>query len=385
MPQEKGRRTAAQGEVNRIQGNYSEAINCFSAALSDLAEAAQSSSAAAERRERRRIWLLAHRGAAYGAMLAIEEAHKDLEDAIKARKSPYPWALAQLGEAHRLFALGCMAKLDRKDLWDHLSLSIHYFNQGIKHKPGDPWAHAHRGATYANAYWAARRLAELDFDLCMFGEPTAGGPEVLGVEVSEVLEHAVPRLLQEKPETLAKRANEDFQRAFELSPGYAWAYGFHAFQLVLEDKFESAMAQLGKAQIFDVNLRMSVQMLRNMAKLWSYQKQYDLSVKAAWLALQKNPADLVAAYFVAVGLKKQNDPTAPLAIRQTRQLLETAQVGIEYMRLSLDQLEGKLSGDKLDSELKSVLERGDIEVKSIFFHDPTWDDQENRRKAAFSR
>lgn len=390
---------AAQGEMNRLLGNYSEAINCFSAEIEEPEASAHIEPAAAARRERRILWLRAHRGAAYGSMNAIEKASEDLKYAIEARKSPYPWALAQLGEAHRLYALSYMDKFSRVNrgtLWNHLDNALDYFDQAITHKPGDPWAHAHRGAAYANAYWFARRLPALDVgavgeqpahekpDARDMASERPRTPERLADHRPNEAIRLARRDDRRNPETLARRAREDFGKAIELSPGYAWAHGFLAFQLVLEDRFGEAMAQLGTAQTFDVNLRMSSQMLRNMSKLWSYQKQYRQSVNAAWLALQKNQADLVSAYFLAVGLKKLNDPTAPLAIDQARRLLDTAQVGIDYMRGGLDKLEGKLSRENLE-KFERALKEGDLEVKSIFFHDPTWDDQERKWREIFSK
>lgn len=350
MSQTDNEGTGARGEANRLLGNYSEAIENFTEALGkpDLTD-------------KQRTWLLAHRGAAYGAIGAIKLATEDLEPALSSRNGRYAWAQAQLAEANRLYVLMYMPTLDRNSLWSYLADSYLHFNEALALQPKNPWIWAHQGAMFANAYWASRRLPPLDVEVDCDGP---GSPHAGAAGETR------RRFIVLPTEHLRECAEAAFKKAIELSPGYSWAYAFHAFMRVLADDFPEAKRLLGVAQAYDVNQRLSPTMLRNLAKLLSYEHCFGESVNAGWLALQKNPFDLISAYFVAVGLHKQEKPTAQLAIDQAERLLATAEKGIAYMKVSLRLLRGDISDP--EKEIGPILKSGDIEVRSIFFHDPVW-------------
>lgn len=363
----------SKGEVNRLQGLQSEAIRDFTAALETLPPPSA----------KKRVWLLAHRGAAYGAMGALEQASKDLCSAIDEHEGSPVWALSQLGEAHRLYALANMDKLERWALWAHLVIAIALLDRAAELKESDPWILAHRGAAYANAYWAARYYPLRD------GGEASKASEQIGAHLPSSQKGHVAVRVQDhllalasgpqsaadpKPsDVIAGLAKADFTRACELSPGYAWVLGFHAYLLVLTGSHEQAMTMLGLAQAYDVNQRMSHSMLRHLAMLSSYQGKHAEAANAAWLALAKDPDDVAAAYFCAVSLKKQNDATADFAIERARRMIAASKTWLEYLEIGLDKLQNVKPTEEMHARMVNLLKQGHAESRGVFFCDPTWE------------
>jgi tetratricopeptide (TPR) repeat protein len=337
-----------RGEMCRQEGNYATAIEHLGAAI-DLAREVNASAGV-------RAWLHAHRAAAKGGMVHLfgeSGADEDFEAAVRYRKS-YGWAYGQWAEAYRMYVLQYFPTLALKDVVSLLAASIQKFGIAMAQQPGDAWLHAHRGAAFANAYWGARRLPFGGQDSLW----AACLPENVGV--SSPIE-----------DVLAALSEADLRRAIKLNPSYAWAHAFHGFMLTLQDRFAEGMEALGQGQLYDVNQRLTQTLLHNMSKLWSYQGAYAQSITAGFQGLRKDPFDEISAYFVAVGLKKTEHACAAAAIRHVRNLIESSQRNNRYMMVSLRHLEGA-PVEELWQELQEALCQGDLEVRSLFFHDPTW-------------
>lgn len=148
-------------------------------------------------------WINAHLGTTYYQLLNYGKAQKYLEKAI-AIDDKYFWAHAQLGETYRLRAIA----EDRNK--SYLTLSIDRFKIALDAETPEEsnyaWALAHLGAVY--------RL-EMTRDL--------------------------NRLANNRIDELSKKeALKCFNRAIELIPTYAWAWGMRATVYRLAQEYEDS-------------------------------------------------------------------------------------------------------------------------------------------------
>jgi len=185
---------AQRAETLRLSGAYEQALEIF--------QQIQSPDNA---------WVNAHLGATYHQMMDYENAITYLEKAI-AKNDQYPWAHAQLGEVYRLRAI-----VNNRDLND-INQAIEHFQKALgsddPQKSEYAWALAHLGATY--------RL-KMTRDI-----------NVLKTRIDQ-------RQSQEDPLQPSKGdALKCFNRAIELIPTYAWAWGMRGTIYRLAQEYEDS-------------------------------------------------------------------------------------------------------------------------------------------------
>lgn len=333
---------AQEGEVRRVNGQYTEAIRLFTEALTI---------------DNNYAWAHAHRGAAHAAIDNWEPCRADFERALSLNPG-YGWAHAHYGDAHRSHAIYRLGEATTPDAWqeqhDLIDAGIKHFDEAACLSPRSAWTFAHRGAAYTYKHWleVMPRLTPR-----------------LGLNAKYV-----PRLAAQPVKDAPALAEESFEKACTLNPRYAWAYAFKACLLALlarekpDMKTELLKAHdcLLKAFLFDVNRRLLVD--RPIAELLSCAGTYDESVAAGISGVEKNPSDVVSRYFIAVGLKKMQDPLAPVVIEQTRKVLESARREINTMLHGLDILDGRENPGMMNDMRKNM----SFESIALVAFDPTW-------------
>ncbi|WP_437642007.1 tetratricopeptide repeat protein [Sorangium sp. So ce854] len=333
---------AQEGEVRRLNGQYTEAIRLFTEALKIDGNYA---------------WAHAHRGAAHAAIDNWDPCRADFERAL-ALKPSYGWAHAHYGDAHRSHAIYRLGTATTPAAWqeqhDLIDAGIAHFDKAAELSEGSAWTFAHRGAAYTYKHWLEvmpRVTPRLDL-------------------IKKPLLRSAPRPAADVP----RLAMESFNRAFELNPRYAWAYAFKACLLALLAREQPDMKPgllvardcLLKALILDVNKRLLID--RPIAELLSCAGTYDESITAGISGVEKNPSDHVSRYFIAVGLKHQQDPLAPVVIEQTRKVLEAARREINTMLHGLDVLDGRDNMGMIEKLQQNMC----FEAIALVAFDPTW-------------
>lgn len=164
-------------------------------------------------------WVNAHLGANYCQIMDYEKAEKYLKQAIKKSKN-YLWAYAQLGETYRLWAIvenREMTLVDDAIAHFKKALAIENLVDSISvAKCNYAWALAHLGATY--------RLKLVDFN-----------KECTNQEIE-------------------KEALACLNRAIELIPTYAWAWGMRSTVYRLTQDYEHSFGDLGVEVVLAPNM-----------------------------------------------------------------------------------------------------------------------------------
>lgn len=180
--------TAQRGETLRLSKAYEQASDIFKQLRKTYPDNA---------------WVNAHLGTTYYQLLDYGKAKEYLTKAI-AKNDKYYWAHAQLGETYRLRAIA----EDREE--SYLNLSIKHFKIALdadQTKDSNyAWALAHLGAVY-------RLKMTLDLE---------------GLKKNEIDEGSKIQAL------------ECFNRAIELIPTYAWAWGMRATVYRLAQEYEDS-------------------------------------------------------------------------------------------------------------------------------------------------
>ncbi len=182
---------AQQAETLRLSGAYEQALKIFEQLL---------------QKYRDNAWVNAHLGATYYHLMDYEKAESYLKKAL-ARDDKYFWAHAQLGETYRLRAI-----TENNKRQEYVNLAREHFKKALDNKEPEnsnyAWALAHLGATYRLDITKGIRqfLEELI-------SPPSSTEKSLGKE-----------MIQQEAEKAFKYLN----RAIELMPTYAWAWGMRA-------------------------------------------------------------------------------------------------------------------------------------------------------------
>lgn len=213
---EQDRTIAQRAETFRLSGAYDEAIEIFKQLLKKYPDNA---------------WVNAHLGATYYSVMNYGKAEECLKKAVD-KNDKYLWAHAQLGETYRLWAL---AENRRKK---YIDLAIENFQKALDGKePQDsnyPWALAHLAATY--------RLNITSGIIQLLNElvtPALSQGKLSGLDV-----------IQQNKNTALQYLN----RALELMPTYAWAWGMRSTVYRLAQEYEDSFWDLGVESVIAPNL-----------------------------------------------------------------------------------------------------------------------------------
>lgn len=211
---------AQQAETLRLSGAYEQAIEIFEQ-LQMYPDNA---------------WVNAHLGATYCKLMDYGKAEDYLKKAI-AKNGKYFWAHAQLGETYRLLAIVNSRKKE------YIERSIEHFKKALAaDKPEDSnyaWALAHLGATY--------RLYI-----------TYGIIQFLNELISQQ-SRTEKSLGKAKIEQQAKKAFDCLDRAIELMPTYAWAWGMRATIYRLTQDYENSFWDLEVEALIAPNIEIMQQ------------------------------------------------------------------------------------------------------------------------------
>ncbi|WP_433937459.1 tetratricopeptide repeat protein [Sorangium cellulosum] len=333
---------AQEGEVRRLNGQYTEAIRLFTEAL---------------KIDDNYAWAHAHRGAAHAAIDNWDPCRADFERALSLNPS-YGWAHAHYGDAHRSHAIYRLGEATTPAAWqeqhDLIDAGIEHFDKAADLSPRSAWTFAHRGAAYTYKHWL-EVMPRLTPMLRLNAGP-------------------VRRLAPRPASDVPVLAEQSFDEACKLNPRYSWAYAFKACLLALLAREKPDMKAglleardcLLKALMYDVNKRLLID--RPIAELLSCAGTYEESIAAGISGVEKNPSDFVSRYFVAVGLKKLQDPLAPVVIEQTRKVLEAARREINTMLHGLDILDGRENVGMINNMRQNMC----FEAIALVAFDPTW-------------
>jgi tetratricopeptide (TPR) repeat protein len=335
---------AQQGATYHANGQYSEAVRCFTGAIEINPSYA---------------WAYAHRGAARAAIDdwpegSLSSWEDDFSKAVELNPS-YGWAYAHWADAYRSHAIYRLYMKDWAKQHAFIDRSIEHFNKAAELSPGSAWTFAHRGAAYTYKYWleVMPRLSPL-LDLTNSVE----------VPLSDT-DHVA-------------RALFNFETACKLNPRYAWAYAFQACVQALKARvemeepggvdFTAARGSLLSALMFDVNHRLRID--RPLAELLNCEGHHRESVAMGTCGLLKDPGDPFLRYFVAVGLKNLGDPAAAAVIAQTQNILRNARSEIDTMLMGLELLNDTSKASPTLTGLKD--RRLSFEAIALVAFDRTW-------------
>ncbi|NEO94271.1 MAG: hypothetical protein F6K56_30405 [Moorea sp. SIO3G5] len=199
---------AQKAETLRLSGAYEQAIEKF--------EELQKS-------DSDNAWLNAHLGTTYCQLMDYRKAKKYLKKAVK-NNDNYFWAHAQLGETHRLRAI---TENDKEQKNESINSAIEHFEKALANKPPEnsnyAWALAHLGATYRlKIFKVSPKLEE---------ELKKGDVKSLIVKIID--------------EDIQNNALACLNRAIELMPTYAWAWGMRSTVHRLAQEYEESLWDLG--------------------------------------------------------------------------------------------------------------------------------------------
>jgi tetratricopeptide (TPR) repeat protein len=211
---------AQQAEALRLSGAYEQAIEIF--------EQLQMYSDNA--------WVNAHLGATYYHVMDYGKAEHYLKKAID-KNDRYFWAHAQLGETYRLRAI-----TENKKRPEYVELAIEHFQKALDKPPEDSnyvWALAHLGATY--------RL-NITYGIVGFLN------ELIHQELRTANFLGKEKIKQQ--EKIKQPALKCLNRAIELMPTYAWAWGMRATIYRLTHDYENSFWDVEVEVLIAPNMEM---------------------------------------------------------------------------------------------------------------------------------
>jgi eukaryotic-like serine/threonine-protein kinase len=136
-----------------------------------------------------------------------------------------------------------------------------------------------------------------------------------------------------------REAEQQFQEALELNPGYATGHQWYALYLVATDQMDKAIVEIQKAQELDP---LSINMNTAAAQVFFYAGQYDRALEQCQRALELDPNFFLAYYFR--GRSYERKGMFPQAIAEFRKA-STLYPGNPTLMMGLGAVYA-LSGDK---------------------------------------
>jgi tetratricopeptide (TPR) repeat protein len=206
---------AQRAETLRLSGAYEQAIDVFKQLANKYKDNA---------------WVNAHLGTTYCQMMHYDEAERSLNAAIT-KNDKYLWAHAQLGETYRLLAI----VNNRNE--DCIANAIEHFQKALGYDietSNYAWALAHLGATY--------RLK------------MTGDINLLKTRIAQQSNKDQQQSQEDPLEQIKKDALKCLNRALELIPTYAWAWGMRATVYRLAQDYDNSFWDLGVEAVIAPNL-----------------------------------------------------------------------------------------------------------------------------------
>jgi TolB-like protein/DNA-binding winged helix-turn-helix (wHTH) protein/Tfp pilus assembly protein PilF len=164
-----------------------------------------------------------------------------------------------------------------------LKAGLEYFNQAIKQDPNYAQAYSGLADTYALlGDWQYAVLTPAD------AYPKAKAAALRAVELDSSLGEAHNSLafVLDGFDWDLDGAGKEFQRALELSPGYATAHHWYAWHLALLGRYDEAIVEMKKAENLDP---LSLIINSDLAELLIIAHSYDESMKQSRKAIEMDP------------------------------------------------------------------------------------------------
>jgi TolB-like protein/DNA-binding winged helix-turn-helix (wHTH) protein/Tfp pilus assembly protein PilF len=200
---------------------------------------------------------------------------------------------------------------------DGLKKAIDYFNQAITKDPNYPQAYSGLADSYALlADWEYGVLApKLAF-------PRAEAAAAKALELDNYLgeAHASRALCLQLFDWDWTSAQRELQRAIELSPSYASAYQWYAWNLIVLGRNDEGLVELKKAEALDP---LSLIISADLADALVIARRYQESIKQSQKTIEMDPSFPVAHYQMAQAL---------LQLHNTKQAATELQQAIELSR-----------------------------------------------------
>ncbi|NEO66085.1 MAG: tetratricopeptide repeat protein, partial [Moorea sp. SIO4G2] len=283
---------AQRAETFRLSGAYEQAIKIFKELQSKYPDNA---------------WVNAHLGTTYYQLLNYNEAEIYLKKAIE-KNDKYFWAQAQLGETYRQLAIINERKPSYvRDAIKHFTIAL---GADSPEQSNYAWALAHLGATYR---------------MKLFVKPDNSNIDNLkknSVNLRKILIY----------EDSKEKALDCLNRALEIIPTYAWAWGMRATVYRLTQEYKDAYWDLEVETVISpeigvlqnspcpvpfletrrINLHEHAMLcfyLTKFTKNSEKQRQYARAIAFAQNALIHQPFDLIALLILTIieGTQKKEE------------------------------------------------------------------------------
>lgn len=325
-------------------------------------------------------WVRTRRGM---ARVALGEQNADfVADFDKAIEiaPDYTPAYIQKGEACRVYVGNLTPGLAAETAVNLAFMAINSFKEANRRQK-TAWTCAHLGAAYTLLVWIGSSHGSWE-----------SLTEVFGWAPPDPEKQPLDEFIADRTADFFNDANKAFEEALALDPSYAWAAAFHAFlHLLHAGKGDVAIAErhMGTALLYDPRRR--VRFRREFCFLYSFRGNttkaaneklayFKKSIQMGEQALDEDPDDYIARYFVAVSQKKQaiaqegDQETANIMMRRARVEIMKIERRAKAMRLGLRLLEG--GKNQVLAELKQMAkdkERFDMDTSAWIKRDPAWE------------
>ncbi|HEX8441924.1 tetratricopeptide repeat protein [Archangium sp.] len=384
-PRERASQIAREGQKLLESHQYPEAICQFDGALAVGLDPQADKKLLA--------WIHTHRGLAWLQLGIPRDAVSAFNKALDFDPS-YIRALAYRGEAVRCYVRDNLPALETRGLhWAYIADILADFKAAEQADPSskNAWLAAHHGAAWALAQFTAQHVP-LVFTASNI--ELSGKEDLFPIRVRSSVEDIKTLAVQAQvaPSKFADNAESYFKRACDFKSTYGWSYAFWAFSLTLRSTrkdhfYEEAKQKLELAKKHGLGLEILA--TQGLFKLLSYKGAYIDALNMAIQALNLNPQDPFAPYFIATSLhhiaEQQKGLTdeaswkhmARDATATARKRLETVRLMVQLMEMGLDRIAPRVAGPSEvpvqdpGVALRLILSRRDPEAVCLVKNDPT--------------
>jgi TolB-like protein/DNA-binding winged helix-turn-helix (wHTH) protein/Flp pilus assembly protein TadD len=233
------------------------------------------------------LWSQSYEGELRDTLALQNRVASAIADQIRINLTP--WEQAALKSAQAVNPEAYESYLKGRYFWnkrtaDGLKAARAYFNQAIEEDPKYPQAYSGLADTYAlSGDWQYAVMTPKE------AFPKAKAAAIKALELDGTLGEAHNSLafVLDGFDWDFEAAGKEFQRAIELSPGYATAHHWYAWHLSLLGRFDEAIAEMKKAQNLDP---LSLIINADLAELLVLAHHYDESIVQSRKTIEMDPS-----------------------------------------------------------------------------------------------
>ena len=256
-------------------------------------------------------------------VLAVQQELSELIAATLKKQLAHPGAAPRETnlEAHDLYLLG-RYHWNRLEP-DELEKAVGYFEKAIALEPS---ARNYSGLADAYSY-----MIDMDFAPTaeVLPKARAAADKALELDPRSAEAHTARGLVAHELEWNQTRARQEFRRAIELNPNYAYGIHWYAHFLESEGKMEEALAEMSRALAIDPLSRLIVV---DLAMIQGKLHRYDLALQGAQKAEQLDPEYVVIDLLRGMVYQAQKDwPHALQSLRRARERMQGAPVTVALL------------------------------------------------------